>query len=201
MLDAVQSAIERLRRQPNARRVLLLISESRDRGSAASLEVVTLAAQSAGVTIYSATYSAFKTAFTSKPSPVDSPRPERPKPPNDARRTTNGNPPGPYTPDIPPPEQQLDILAGLGELLRLQKTNATEALAKSTGGTTFPFTRQKGLEQAIDKLGAELHAQYVLSFVPEPSAPGYHSLEVRLARPGKFLIRARPGYWSTEKPQ
>ena len=61
-----QSAVERLRRQPNARRVLLLISESRDRGSEAALDVVTVAAQSAGVTVYAATYSAFATAFTSK---------------------------------------------------------------------------------------------------------------------------------------
>ncbi len=62
----------------------------------------------------------------------------------------------------------------------------------------FPFTKQKALEEAIQKLGAELHTQYVLSFVPEASTPGYHALEVRLARPGEFRIRARPGYWSTE---
>ena len=84
MLDAVQSAVEHLRRQPSARRVLLLISESRDRGSEAALDVVTAAAQSDGVTVYAATYSAFKTAFTSK-APVSEPRrPLKPKTPNDA---------------------------------------------------------------------------------------------------------------------
>ena len=83
---------------------------------------------------------------------------------------------------------------------RLHQTNTTEALTKSTGGATFPFTRQKALEEAIEKLGAELHTQYVLSFAPE-AATGYHTLEVRLARSGEFLIRARPGYWSTEEPR
>jgi VWFA-related protein len=203
MLDAVQSAVEHLRRQSNARRVLLLISESRDRGSEAALDVVTVAAQSEGVTVYAATYSAFKTAFTSK-APVSQPRrPLKPKTPNDETGNVNGNPPGLYNPwpKIPPPEQQADVLGGIGELARLGKTNTTEALTKGTGGTTFPFTRQKALEEAIEKLGAELHTQYVVSFSPEASAPGYHNLEVRLARPGEFRIRARPGYWSTEEPK
>jgi VWFA-related protein len=203
MLDAVQSAIEHLRRRPNARRVLLLISESRDRGSETALDVATVAAQHAGVTVYAATYSALKTAFTSK-LPVSQPRrPLKPKTPNDELGTVNSNPPGRNNPwpKIPPPEQQVDALGGIGELARLYKTNATEVLTKSTGGTTFPFTRQKALEEAIGKLGAELHTQYVLSFAPEASAPGYHSLEVRLARPGEFRLRARPGYWSSDEPR
>ena len=77
---------------------------------------------------------------------------------------------------------------------RLHKTNTTEVLTKSTGGTTFPFTKQKALEDAIQKLGAELHMQYVVSFVPAASPAGYHMLEVRLTQPGEFHIRARPGY-------
>jgi hypothetical protein len=76
--------------------------------------------------------------------------------------------------------------------------NATQVLAAATGGTTFPFTRQQGLETAIARFGTELHSQYVLSFVPQDAAPGYHNLEVSLARTGRYHIRARPGYWSTE---
>lgn len=45
LLDAVQSAVEHLRQQPNSRRVLLLISESRDRGSKQNLKEVTVAAE------------------------------------------------------------------------------------------------------------------------------------------------------------
>jgi VWFA-related protein len=66
MLDAVYAGIEELRNQPNSRRVLLLISETKDRGSETELDVAVAAAQAAGVTLYAATYSAFKTAFTSK---------------------------------------------------------------------------------------------------------------------------------------
>jgi hypothetical protein len=115
--------------------------------------------------------------------------------------TANGAPPNKYNPKYNPPEQQVDVIGAIGELARLNQANTAEVLTKSTGGRMFPFTRQKALEEAIEHLGAELHTQYVLSFVPEVPAPGYHTLEVRLARPGEFHIRARPGYWSTEEPR
>jgi VWFA-related protein len=203
MLDAVQSAIERLGQRPGVRRVILLVSESRDRGSETALDAVAVAAQSAGVAVYAATYSAFKTAFTSK-APVSQPRrPVDPKRPIDPLGSVNANPPGKNNPfpKTPPPEQQVDALGGIGELARLTKTNTAEALAKSTGGTTFPFMKQKALEEAIAKLGTELHSQYVLSFVPEVSAPGYHRLEVQVTHAGQFRIRGRPGYWQAEEPR
>jgi VWFA-related protein len=201
MLDAVNSAVEHLRKRSGVRRVLLLISESRDRGSEATLEAVATAAQAADVMVYAATYSAMKTAFTSK-APVGQPRRAiKPRTPNDEAGVVNPNPPGRYNPwpKIPPPERQVDAIAGVGEIARRFRTNTTEVLARSTGGVTFPFTSQKALEQAIVKLGAELHSQYVVSFVPEESPAGYHALEVRVARDGDFRIRARPGYWSTDE--
>lgn len=193
MLDAVQEAIVHLAKRPNARRVLFVISESRDRGSETSLESVLMAAQASGVTIYALTYSAFKTAFTVKPSDRDSSRPVEKAPlPSKHPQTspTYANIP------LPPPEQRLDILGGVNEILRLGKTNTTKVLASSTGGTTISFNRQSSLENAIEKLGTELHTQYVLSFVPEVPVPGYHELAVRIARSGDFRIRTRPGYWS-----
>jgi VWFA-related protein len=194
MLDAVQEGIERLSRRSNSRRVLLLISESRDRGSETDVETAVKAAQMASVTIYSATYSAFKTAMTAKPSdtaPVYLPtHPEYP-------RAEAGSPPGREHTPIPPPAQRVDILGGLGELNRLSLPQTTQVFAETTGGTTFPFTRQKALEQAIEKLGTELHSQYVISFAPDAATvPGYHRLEVRISRKGDHRIRARPGYWA-----
>ena len=206
MLDAVNEAIGRLRKQPNVRRVLLLISESRDRGSETDLETVTIAAQSADVTIYALTYSAVMAAFTSKAPLTRQARTKSPQttPAQDAMHTANGAPPSPYNPYSPklvPENQSADFPAAIRELLRLSQTNTALALAAATGGIAFPFTRQKGLEDAIQKLGAELHSQYMLSFAPEDSAPGYHKLEVSLARDGRFNIRARPGYWSAAEPR
>ena|SRR5579872_4506964 len=203
MLDAVRESIERLGQHPNSRRILLLISESRDRGSEVALEQVAVTAQTAGVTVYAATYSAFKTAFTSKSSTGAEPlAPTRAKTPMDETGTISGGPTrcGPLgcpDPPLPPAEQRVDLLGGVGELVRLGKTNTTLALATGTGGETFPFTRLKGLEEAIQKFGAELHSQYLLSFTPDDSTDGYHPLEVQVAG-GDFRIRARPGYWSTQ---
>jgi VWFA-related protein len=191
MLDAVDQSVRRLSERRNVRRVLLLISESRDRGSEDEFDPVAVRAQAAGVAIYAATYSAFKTAFTTKPSNrndgVD-------RPPLPSREPES--PPGRERVPIAPPEQRLDILGGISELKRLGKPNTTQELAKKTGGAIFAFTRQRGLEDAIEKLGGELHAQYVLSFVPEDRSPGYHPLEVRIRREGDYRIRARPGYWA-----
>jgi VWFA-related protein len=200
MLDAVTAAIEHLRGRNNARRVLLLISESRDRGSETALEDAVLAAQSAGVTVYALTYSALATGFTSRIPPViQLRRTPNPNTPSAQMGTLNGAPPNQWNPKIPPPEHRADVLAAIGEAVRRYKGNTVEALTTTTGGSTFSFTRQKALEDAVMKLGTELHSQYLLSFVPEPQVPGYHSLEVRLTRPGDFSFRQRPGYWLAEE--
>lgn len=201
MLDAIYQAVDRLRQHPNSRRALLLISESRDRSSDHTLNEISLITQAAGVTVYAATYSAFKSAFTSKSSATGDPQPPKvPQTPSEQTGTMDGGPPhcGPLgcpNPPTPGVDQRVDILGGLGELVRLGKANTAHALATSTGGAAFPFTTLKGLEEAIQKLGAELHAQYLLSFTPDDSTPGYHRLEVRVAA-RDLRIRARPGYWS-----
>ncbi len=183
MLDAASQSIDRLQ-QRKARRVLLLISESRDRGSETGLDTLLLAAQKAGVTVYAATYSAFRTGFTQK-SAQSSPRRRGPATPN----VTPGDP------NYVPLEGRADILGGLMELKRLGMVNTTQVLTEQTGGLTFPFTRQKGLENAIEKLSGELHTQYVLGFTPDLDTPGYHQLAVKIDGRPEIQVRARPGYW------
>lgn len=195
VLDAANAAIARLSERPNARRVLLLISESRDRGSEADLAAVAIAAQTAGVAVYAFTYSAFRTAFTTD-TPV--PRTKRsvdPAVPN-PERTVDGMPSSPMDLKLISPDNSVDVVAGIGELIRLRKSEAASVLTTATGGTLWSFTRQKGLEEAIEKFGADLNTQYVLSFAPDAAEAGYHALSVRITRPGEFHIRARPGYWN-----
>lgn len=192
MLDASMESINKLRERPRSRRVLLLISETRDRGSEATIEQVTIAAQTNSVTVYAAPYSAFMTAFTER-SRTNS---ERDNPQAPRKPTANpGDPEGRERYPVPPTSQRVDILGGFEELGRLKDPKTAEILATATGGALFGFTKKSGLEEAITKLADELNAQYVLSFTPELAAPGYHRLEVRLTRPGKFKLRARPGYW------
>lgn len=196
MLDAAAEAVTRLKERSDSRRILLLIAEPRDRGSETDLESVARMAESAGVSIYATTFSAFLTPFTTRAAPQT-------KLPQGQRRSTIGHeepgspPRRDREPQIPPPEQQMDLLGAFEELGRLGTVNTTEVLARRTGGAVLAFTRLKGLEEAIQKVGAELHTQYVLSFAPaEESAAGYHPLEVRVKKPGEWRVRARPGYWA-----
>jgi VWFA-related protein len=188
LLDAVLEAAKKLEGQEGRRRVLLLISESRDRGSESELDAVLAALQSAGVLVYAATYSAFKTAFTTRPGDAD--RPDKvPGPPNPA---TSPQSPRLAERSVPNADNRMDILGGLRELMRLGKERATELLTGQTGGRELPFARQKGLEQAITALGEELHSHYLISFRPDCPRDGYHAIQV--IAPGD--IRARKGYWS-----
>lgn len=196
MLDAAKQAIDRLQNRPNTRRVLLLISETRDRNSATTLDEVRIAAQRAEVAVYAATYSAFATAFTSKSSATGKARaPKTPTHRGAETGTINGSEATKGTPSLPSADQRVDLKAAIGELLRGTKARATDVLSEATGGTTFPFTRERTLEEAIQKLGVELHSQYMLSFTPDSSDAGFHRLEVQVKRPG-LKVRARAAYWS-----
>lgn len=194
MLDAATQAIEKLSARQGMRRVLLLISESRDRGSETDMEPVLVAASRAGVMIYAATYSAFRSGWLAKASEVALPR--RTPEPHIAATDKNDRPgtQGSQGAIHPRESEKADLLAGLNELIRLGKTKTTEALAEATGAAEYPFTKLSGLENAIQELGEEVHSQYVLSFTPQNPAPGYHKLEVRVAG-RQLVVRARPGYW------
>ena len=166
-LDAVARAVEMFReRNGRERRVLLLIGESKDRGSAATLEAVLEQLQRENIQVYSATYSATRTQWTTRAA--DMPRP------------SGGS---------------SDILAGLGELVRLGKADTADALAVHTGGKKIGFATVRSLEEIVTRVGEELHGQYLLSFAA--SGPeGFHTVSVRLREAGKRAVAARQGYWA-----
>ena len=66
MNDAVLEAVKMFAERPKFRRVLVVIGESRDRGSQAKLEEAVTRAQAANLTIYPVNYSVYKTSFTSR---------------------------------------------------------------------------------------------------------------------------------------
>jgi VWFA-related protein len=183
MLDAIAEVAEHMK-QRNGRKILLLISESRDRGSKTSFQDVMQTVQRDGIEIFGAHYSAYSTAFASKPEDQpalhDAPAPR-----------TDG-------PDGPPTANILGIFT---ELARLGKTNAVQTLTQATGGSDYPFVKERGLENSIEKLGAEIHSQYILSF-PLPAAGPLresregviHRIEVSVPGHPDYRIRARQGY-------
>jgi VWFA-related protein len=170
MIDAVAESVRMLAAQPvERRRVLLLFGETRDRSSKTKLADAITAAQLHNVTIYPVTYSAYLTAFTSKPG---------------------------TTP--PPSSAGINIIAIVREISRLAKSNTTEALSEYTGGRRLSFNRQKSLEEALTEIGREVHSQYLLTFEAGPEEDTlYHALQVKLPGHPGLRARTRPGYWMT----
>lgn len=171
--DAVVEAVRMLAERPKFRRVLVIIGESRDRGSQTKLEEAVTRAQAANVIVYPVNYSVYLTSFTSR---------------GDERFAGSGR--RVYDTD---PGNLLTVLA---DIARLSEQSAGDALAKYTGGEKVSFTRLAGLERVIAKVGEDLHSQYLLSFQAEVDASkAYHSITVNVRRP-EAVARARPGYWA-----
>ena len=170
LIDAVAEGVKMLdTRSPNNRRVMLILSESRDRGSKSKLSEAIELAQRAGVVVYAATYSVQGSTFLS--SPKDSP-------------------------SMPGGDNNVDILGGALELARLGKANVADALARSTGGRHLAFLTVESLENAISRAGEEIHSQYLLSFTPTPSGKdGFHQIQVAIPSRPDAVIRVRLGYW------
>jgi VWFA-related protein len=170
LIDAVVEGVKMLdTRPPNNRRVMLILSESRDRGSQTKLSEAIELAQRAGVTVYPATYSVQGSSFVSKPAD---------------------------SPPMPDGDNTVDLLGGAIELGRIGKANVAAALARSTGGHHLAFLTLASLEKAISRAGEEIHSQYLLSFTPTSSGKdGLHQIRVAIPSRPDAVIRVRPGYW------
>ncbi len=169
ILDGVDAAIALLaKKPPEQRRLVLLLSEARDRGSEAKASDVLTRAEQQNVTIYTASYSAYVTPFTTKASELQ-----------------------------PAAEGGLNIIALFTEIAHATKQNVGKALAEYTGGRNLSFETLHRLEEDLTEIGKEVHSQYQLSFVPAPETNAvYHQLIVRVKDRPEALVRARPGYWN-----
>jgi VWFA-related protein len=169
VLDGVEAAIAMLSQKPQGqRRLILVLSEARDRGSKAKASDVLTHAQQQSVTIYTATYSAYVTPFTTKGADYQA---------------------GPIGGG--------DLFQVFIEIARATKQNMGKALAEYTGGRQLGFNTLHHLEEDLAEIGKEVHSQYQLSFVPSTEqTPVYHEITVKVKGNPDALIRARPGYWS-----
>jgi VWFA-related protein len=172
MLDAVRQGIDLLAaRAPDRRRILVLVGESRDRGAKTKPQEILALAQRSNVTIFTVTYSAYVTPFTTKASDLG-----------------------------PPPDEGINPLAMIKEVSRLAKENIGVELPALTGGRHLSFQTLHALENDLTIIGKEVHSQYLLSFTP-PAEPmsSYHSLHVSVKGHPEAIVRARPGYWTTNQ--
>lgn len=164
--DAVAEAARLLRLRPvGERKVLLVIGESRDRGSKSDFEETLKLIQTENISVYFLSFSAYATAFTTKGS------------------------------DYKPPAGGLNLLAVFSELSRKGGAQTADLLTASSGGRRFSFATLKGLEGALASLGEELHSQYLISFPADSETAGFHRVEVSLPGHPAAKVQSRPGYW------
>lgn len=200
--DAVDEGVRMLSRRPgNRRRILLLISETRDEGSAATARETLIEAQIKNVQVYQVTMSRLVGKLTAPPDvKYDTVPPAmRPMPagvaatPTSVMQTfgTEGN--------------SAEFLPLLMEIYKdaksIFKTTPVRVYTKGTGGEEFSFYGGRGLEQAIQRIGEDLHSEYTLSYSPNNKEEGgFHQIQVVVEGhpevPIKGGIKVRPGYWA-----
>lgn len=177
-------------RAEGRRRVLVILGEGRDFGSDSGRQQALVQAQLANVSIYAVELSAFKSLWK-RPSPMDAPqgvpiepeatRPQVPGVPLGANGGVSGF--DPLTPMI----ESAFAIRGLW-------VHPMKTYAVGTGSNHINATSSKAIEEAVQKIGLELHSQYWLSYKPNNlDAPEFHKVEIKVERAG-LKVHARPGY-------
>jgi VWFA-related protein len=196
LYDALAAAVKMLHGRPaERRRVIVALTEAGDLGSEARLGSVLREAQLENVTIYTIGLSTTAAEFRTPPNPD---RPISATPPG-----VFGMPPRPGQPQTPSTPGGMD--SG-GDLLALavwavkhaenvKSSKALQVATAATGGDHIATFKDRSIEQALDRIGGELHAEYTLAYHPTGVAPaGYHEIKIQVNRP-KTQVRTRPGYF------
>ena len=75
------------------------------------------------------------------------------------------------------------------------KDHQLELAVAATGGVHYHAHRDRTILDALDQIGTELHAQYVVGYAPAAQpVDGFHEIKVTVTRPDTTL-RTRPGYF------
>jgi len=177
ILDAVNYSVKLLDGVPqNHKRVLLLISETRDHGSkSATINDVIKAIGNSNTVVYTLAFS------PSKSNVLD---------------TLRGN----NNPDLHPEQTEVhdqpDLLAPLVLAAEAMRKNTAKAIAVQSGGEYEMFASAKSFDARLNNFDNHVHSRYLLSFQPAQPHPGLHRLTVRLKEPGDATVLARTSYWA-----
>ncbi len=200
---AVESARMLSHRPPNRRRIILDIAETRDLGSESRAREALIDLQLGNIEFYSVDMSRLLSTLS---APREEPRP--PSQPPTAYSLPHGMPATPTTIEqtYGYNGQRAEFMPLMIEILKdvkyIFKDNPMELFTKGTGGTEYPYYTRHGLEDAIEKIGEELHSQYIITYSPNNKLEGgFHQILVEVAgHPEVKKVLTRPGYWLAAKP-
>jgi VWFA-related protein len=170
ILDTVGYSVKLLEDRPkNHRRVLLLISETRDHGSQdVDAKRLVEAIGTSNTLVLSVTFSPSKALFLHN-------------------LTHDDGASGP------------DLMAPLLMAVQAVRKNVAREIAVMSGGEYAPFTTERGFEDRVQEVAKHARNRYLLSFRPTDNTPGLHQLDVRLTRNLGARIVARTSYWALDK--
>jgi len=170
ILDAVDYSVKLLEKAPmERRRVLLLISETRDHGShTAKVDDVVAEIGHSNTAVYALAFS------PSRSNVLDTMR-------------------GKNLDEMHEGVNFLDLGYRLAQGLR---KNVPETVASMTGGEYESFATGKGFDARMIDFTNHVHSRYLLSIEPKSPHAGLHRIRVRLRNPGDSLVLARSSYWA-----
>lgn len=204
LADALTEAVNLLARRPQGHhRVIIAVTEPDDRGSRAPIGIPLRNAQLAEISVYTLALS--PTHADLRRRPQDAPVRQPTVPPG-----VFGTPPLPGQVQTPTTETtreygRMDLLNAIQTLvstLRHARTDsALELYAHGTGGLYYPSAwSQSSFEQSLNRLGQDLHNQYLVSYRPSNrNQGGFHRIEINVNRSG-VSVRTRPGYFVGPPP-
>jgi VWFA-related protein len=213
ILDSLEFAVDMLREVPASyRRVILLVSETMDRGSETTMEQAERAVTDTNTTMYAIGFSTAKSEaahYAKHQLPTSnggwqSGENPRPNPPHGCM----GKDPNPE-PDDPTSKwsQFYDCVAQLVPPLTFAKMatiatadslekNVPATVARLTGGEYFKLGDERNLEEDLTAIGNHLPNRYILSFHPQAPHPGLHVLMLTLPDYDGLAVTARTSYWA-----
>lgn len=175
--DAVGYSVNLLEGQPaRYRRIVLLVSESRDHGSHRfSMQQLVERIGTSNTLVLSLVFTPTKSELLA---------------------WAKGNPVGGDGDG-----GSANLLAPLLMTVNAMRRNTPKALADLSGGEYAPFTRERGFEARVAEEANHARNRYMLSFHPTDLTPGMHSLEVKLTTDRKARVVARNSYWAIERDE
>jgi len=173
ILDAVGYSVNLLEQQPpDHRRILLLVSESRDHGSHRfNIPQLVQRIGTSNTLVLSLVFSPSKSEMI---------------------EWGRGEPDGGTG-------TELNVLAPLMMTINAMRRNTPKTLAALSGGEYAPFTRIKGFNERVDELANHARNRYIISFHPTDLTPGLHRISVRLTQDYGARVVARNSYWAIQR--
>ncbi len=187
--DAAMECIRMLQtRGADRRKILLIIGEGFDEGSTVTTANVFTQAELNGILVYAANMQPnISLALPKSRNPVP-PDARGQMPMGVIRNETYDVQTGGYGPS-------------LSEMLRGTADSNLSAYAQFTGARAQGFSNRGTLQRIIETIGKEIRNQYMLTFAPQNSEPGYHEITVQVPSTPNLEVRARRGYWlATQVP-